>query len=208
MIKTIKEESSAEIVIKKSKFIANVFYVESEKQAQDILKEMTKKYNDAKHNCYAYVINELQEDGINKIQKSSDNGEPSGTAGAPLLDVIKKNGLTNVLIVVTRYFGGILLGTGGLVKAYTQSAVEAIGKNEIIEKEIGNIYNVEISYSDLKEFTHYCDMENITVSDTEYNESINIIIETTAEKYDKLMNNKTNILNTKLLSKNNWIIIK
>ncbi|MBR3134201.1 MAG: YigZ family protein [Clostridia bacterium] len=208
MIKTIKEESSAEIVIKKSKFIANVFYVESEKQAQDILKEMTKKYNDAKHNCYAYVINELQEDGINKIQKSSDNGEPSGTAGAPLLDVIKKNGLTNVLIIVTRYFGGILLGTGGLVKAYTQSAVEAIRKNEIIEKEIGNIYNVEISYSDLKEFTHYCDMENITISDTEYNESINIIIETTAEKYDKLMNNKTNILNTKLLSNNNWIIIK
>ncbi len=208
MIKTIKGNSSAEIVIKKSKFIANLFYIETEKQAQDIIKEITKKYNDARHNCYAYVINEIQENCINQIQKSSDNGEPSGTAGAPLLDVIKKNNLSNVLIIVTRYFGGILLGTGGLVKAYTQSALEALEKNEVIEKEIGNIYEVEISYSNLKEFTYYCEVNNIIIRKTEYNENIDITIETTIEKYNKLLSNKLNIIKNRLLSKNNWIIVK
>ena len=149
MIKTINENATAEIVVKKSKFIANLFYVETEAQAQDILKKINKKYNDAKHNCYAYIIKEINESDVIQVQKSSDNGEPSGTAGAPLLDLLKKQGLANVLVVVTRYFGGILLGTGGLVKAYTESASNALFKTDIVTKEIGNLYEIEVEYSDL-----------------------------------------------------------
>ncbi len=102
---------------KKSRFIANVFSVDSQQDAEAKIAEISKKYWDAKHNCYAYVIGPNGEN-----TKCSDNGEPSGTAGKPILEVINGAGLTNTLIIVTRYFGGVLLGTGGLVRAYTQSA--------------------------------------------------------------------------------------
>ena len=127
MYKTIKENVSAELVEKKSKFIANLFYIESREEAEDIIKMQKKKYYDARHNCYAFRV--LGEDGI--IEKSSDDGEPSGTAGAPMLNILSKMEITNVLVIVTRYFGGILLGTGGLVKAYSNSTKLALEKAEI-----------------------------------------------------------------------------
>ena len=117
MFKTIKQNASAEVVEKKSKFIANIFYVESREEAESIIKEVNKKYHDARHNCYAYRI--VTEEGI--VEKASDDGEPSGTAGAPMLNILSKNNLGNLLVIVTRYFGGILLGTGGLVKAYSSA---------------------------------------------------------------------------------------
>ena len=119
---TIKENISSEIVEKKSKFIANLFYVETVQEAEQIIKQINKKYFDARHNCIAYRI--VEDEQI--VEKSSDNGEPSGTAGAPMLNILQKNNLANVLIIVTRYFGGILLGTGGLVRAYSNSLLRAM----------------------------------------------------------------------------------
>lgn len=101
MFKSIKENATAEVVEKKSKFIANVFYVESREEAEEIIKNVNKQYHDARHNCYAYRV--ITSNGV--IEKASDDGEPSGTAGAPMLTILSKNNLANVLVVVTRYFG-------------------------------------------------------------------------------------------------------
>lgn len=130
--KTILENNiQAEITEKKSRFIANLFYVENADEAEIRIKEIKKKYHDAKHNCFAYLIFENGE----IYKKFSDDGEPSGTAGAPMMEIIEKENLRNVLIVVTRYFGGILLGTGGLVRAYSDSLKEAISKATLVVKE-------------------------------------------------------------------------
>ena len=121
--KTIKQNSTAEIVEKKSKFIANVLYIETVEDAEQRIKEIKKQYHDAKHNCFAYIVTDLNG---NTVQKSSDDGEPSGTAGAPMLKILVGQNLSNVLVIVTRYFGGILLGTGGLVRAYSRSNCRGI----------------------------------------------------------------------------------
>lgn len=113
--KTVLEESESILIEKKSKFIANIFHVENEVEAKNIITKIRKKYYDAKHHVYAYRIY----DG-NVIEKFSDDGEPAQTAGKPIIDLLKQKELYNVLIVVTRYFGGILLGTGGLTRAYTR----------------------------------------------------------------------------------------
>ena len=112
------QEGHSEIIEKKSRFIGRALPIESEQQAQEILKEIRKQYYDARHVCYAFQVDQ--------ITRSSDDGEPSGTAGRPILDMIGYAGLKNVLVVVTRYFGGVLLGTGGLTRAYGQTAKEAI----------------------------------------------------------------------------------
>ena len=139
MFKSIETEAEGIIIEKKSKFIANIYYVENEKEAEDILNSIRKKYYDARHHCFAYRIHI---DG-QTISKQSDDGEPSGTAGGPILNILEKRGIANVLLVVTRYFGGVLLGTGGLVKAYSDAAKEAINNSNIIEKEEG--YEVEVA---------------------------------------------------------------
>ena len=149
---TIKENVQAEIVEKKSKFIANLFYIENIEEAEKIIKETRKKYFDARHNCIAYRV---IEDG-QIIERFSDDGEPSGTAGAPMLNILQKNGYVNVLVVVTRYFGGILLGTGGLVRAYSDSLTLAIEKSIKIEKRLGNQLEVIVDYSELDNFKYYC----------------------------------------------------
>ena len=114
---SIESNISSEIVEKKSKFICNLIKVQSQEEAEKMIKQIRKKYFDARHNCIAYRV--MEEGQI--IERFSDDGEPSGTAGAPMLNILQKNNLVNVLIVVTRYFGGILLGTGGLVRAYQNS---------------------------------------------------------------------------------------
>ena len=113
-----------EIVIERSRFITHVFYVETEKDAKDALSAIKKKYQDATHNCYAFVTD------FGLTSRSSDDGEPSGTAGAPIMEVLKNQKLINTLVVVTRYFGGIKLGAGGLVRAYGKSASEALDGGE------------------------------------------------------------------------------
>lgn len=149
---TISNNSEAEIIEKKSKFIAHIFYVESIEEAEKYLKATRKKYHDARHNCFAYAI-ETIDGGI--AVKYNDDGEPAGTSGSPILKILLEKGITNVLVVVTRYFGGILLGTGGLVRAYTKTTLEALNKVEIIKKEKGCEIELEIEYCDLESAKKY-----------------------------------------------------
>lgn len=179
---TIKEIVQTEIVEKKSKFIANLFPVENVEEAEGFIKEIKKKYHDARHNCMAYRI--VDDNQI--IEKSSDDGEPSGTAGAPMLAILQKNNLTNVLIIVTRYFGGILLGTGGLVRAYSDSLLKAIEESDKIEKCQGIEMKVTIEYNEFERFKYYCKNNHILITNVEYSELIRCKIELEADKKEKL----------------------
>lgn len=185
--KTIKDNVTAEFEEKRSRFIANMFYIESAEEAENIIKQNKKKYYDARHNCYAYIVNEEQ-----KIKKSSDDGEPSGTAGSPILNVIEKNGLCNVLIIVTRYFGGILLGAGGLVRAYTESATNAVRNAVIVEQEEGYELELTISYQDTEKFKYYCNQNNIRILKNEYEENVKCLIEVTEEEKNSILGNEYN----------------
>lgn len=169
-MRTIKESANAEITVKKSKFIANIFPVNSEQEAKEAIEKLNKKYYDARHNCYAYIIEEKN----NSIERFSDNGEPSGTAGAPMLDILKNKNLSNIIIIVTRYFGGILLGTGGLVKAYTDASLEALDKAEIIELEYANKYKIEMNYNELRNFEYNLKSIKTKIISNEYNENVEI----------------------------------
>lgn len=144
VIKTVLKVAVAEYEEKKSKFIANVSLVRSEDDAVKIIQKIRSKYWDATHNVYAYCIG-----GISVIQRYSDDGEPTGTAGLPILEIIKKNDLQDVLVVVTRYFGGTMLGTGGLVRAYSKSAIIGLEEAQIVEKVHCRIINLKFDYNQL-----------------------------------------------------------
>ena len=165
---TIKDNVQTEIIDKKSKFIANLFYIESIKEAEEIINKIKKKYFDARHNCIANRVIEKNR----LIEKSSDDGEPSGTAGAPMLNILQKNNLVNVLVIVTRYFGGVLLGTGGLVRAYSNSLLQAIEKSEKIKKCYGQELEVFLEYNEFENFKYYCKNNKINIVETQYLENI------------------------------------
>ena len=189
MYNTIKENASYEIVEKKSKFIGNVFYVETREEAENIIKEQKKKYHDARHNCYAYRV--FENDSI--IEKSSDDGEPSGTAGAPML---------NILVIVTRYFGGILLGTGGLVKAYSEATKLALKEAKITKLDTGFIYNIEINYSDLENLKYFLKNNEINILKEEFFENVKLCVFVPKNKMDCFKFEKTNILKIEKDEKN------
>lgn len=173
MFKTIIEHTTSEIVEKKSKFIANIYHIENEEQANTKIKEIKKKYFDARHNCIAYRV---IEDG-KIIERFSDDGEPSGTAGAPMLNILQKNDLCNILVVVTRYFGGILLGTGGLVRAYSEATMQGIEKAEKINVYQGIEYKVVVEYSELENLKYYCRKNNMNIVNIEYFNEVECYIE-------------------------------
>ncbi len=198
---TVKENVEAEITEKKSRFIANVFYVKTKEEAEMCLEKVRKKYYDAKHNCYAYSI-ELEE---GTYQKCSDDGEPSGTAGEPILNIIKQIRLNNILIVVTRYFGGILLGTGGLCRAYSEAATKVINEENIIHMQKGLQIQITLKYEDNGVFKNYCKKNNIKIINSIYETEIKYILELNEEEYNNLeqdikakkilkSTNKTNII--------------
>lgn len=198
--KTILEkELSAEIVEKKSRFIANLFYVDSVEEAEEKIKITKKRYYDAKHNCFAYIVN----DDKVFIKKSSDDGEPSGTAGAPMVEILEKQGLANLLIVVTRYFGGILLGTGGLVRAYSDSLKKALEKATIVELEQGFELDVELEYSNFEKFKYYCSKNNINIINCTYLNNVICKIELNEIEKEKLENDfyNQNILKINKINK-------
>lgn len=181
-LKTIENSAVAEIEEKRSKFIGSVFYVESVEEAEEIIKQHKKKYHDARHNCFAYIIKENI-----VVKKSSDDGEPSGTAGSPILNVIERNYLCNVIIIVTRYFGGILLGTGGLVRAYTEAATNAVNQAKIVEQEKGLEVEFEVSYADIEKFKYYCNLKNIKIVNITYTENVKIVIDLTEEEKNEIL---------------------
>ena len=180
---TIEENIQTEITEKKSKFIANLFYVENVEEAEELIKKTKKKYFDAKHNCIAYRV--IEKGQI--IEKSSDDGEPSGTAGQPMLSILQKNNLANVLIIVTRYFGGILLGTGGLVRAYSSSLLNAIEETKKVTKCLGQELRVELDYNEFENFKYYCKKNKINIIKVEYQEYIECTISLEFNIKEKLM---------------------
>ncbi len=141
-MKTIKKPIQCEINIKKSQFICSLFPTKNKKESKEIIQKISSQYNDATHNCTAYIVN----DG----EGFDDDGEPGGTAGRPMINVLRKNELHNITAIVTRYFGGIKLGAGGLVRAYSKSVLEAIGEAEIVEIEEYDVYEVIFEYADIK----------------------------------------------------------
>ena len=181
--KTIMQDAQAEIEEKKSRFIANVYYIENAEEAEEHLKQIRKKYFDARHNCFAYRI--LEENGVK--EKQSDDGEPSGTAGAPMLNILQKNNLYNVLIVVTRYFGGTLLGTGGLVRAYSDATIKSLENAKVIIQTKGYLINVVIEYKDLEKFKYYCRMHGIIIVNTVYENNIICTIEISKNEKENLL---------------------
>ncbi len=157
-----------EIVEKKSRFIATIVPVSSEEEAAAFIREMKKKYYDARHNCSAYII-----DGEKKIERSSDDGEPGGTAGRPMLEVLQGEGLSNVCAVVTRYFGGTLLGTGGLVRAYQGAVKEGLLSCETAESRRGFQLSLAVEYTELGKTEHYLrEHPDLKLSAQEYLEKV------------------------------------
>lgn len=165
--KTVYEGGEGEIVEKKSRFIATVRPVESEEAALAFLEEMKKKYWDARHNCYVYSV------GMNReFTRCSDDGEPSGTAGRPMLDVILGEDIYNVAVVVTRYFGGVLLGTGGLVRAYSRSVQEGLAASKVILKQKGISLKITTDYTGIGKIQYIAGERNIPVLDSEYTDKV------------------------------------
>lgn len=196
---TIKEEQTSEIIEKKSKFIANVFYISNLQETEEILKNIRKKYYDARHNCYAYRV--IDNDIV--IERGSDDGEPSGTAGAPMLTILQKNNICNVLVIVTRYFGGILLGTGGLVRAYSNVTIKVLEKAEIIHMTKGYNKSIEIEYKDLEILKYYCKKMNIKIINIEYSKNISLILEIEKIKdkeFENLLHSKIKVINEKIIA--------
>jgi uncharacterized YigZ family protein len=184
-MKSIIKTVNSEIIINKSKFINYLIPVTTAEEVKDKLSDLRKKYKDANHHCYAYVIGKNQE-----IQKYSDDGEPSKTAGMPMIEVLKKQGLTNILTVSIRYFGGIKLGAGGLVRAYTKSVSEAIKNAQF--SFLVKITEIKISVS----FDHIGHVEkyirdNFILLNTEYSEKVDYFIKIENDKITNLVNNIT-----------------
>lgn len=166
---TISQDGQNQIEIKKSKFICHLFRIDNEEQAREYINQIKKEHYKANHNCSAYLLGENFE-----IQRSSDDGEPSGTAGVPILEVLKKNELQNTLAIVTRYFGGIKLGAGGLIRAYSTSVSEALDKIGIVEGKLQQILAITISYPQLGKLQNYLENEQITIQEINYLENVTV----------------------------------
>lgn len=181
-----------EIVEKKSRFIATVRVVESEEEAQAFIEEMKKKYWDARHNCSAFVIGARGE-----LTRCSDDGEPSGTAGRPMLEVLIGSEIRNIAVVVTRYFGGVLLGTGGLVRAYTQAVQEGIKNCETAMMRFGVRYKLTTDYNGVGKILYLLSEQGITQENADYGENVELQVMVPIEKADKLVKDITEVTNGK-----------
>ena len=167
-MKTIRKPVQSEINIKKSQFICCLYPTENKRESKEIIQRINKKYNDATHNCTAYIV----EDG----EGFDDDGEPGGTAGKPMINVLRKNELHNVTAVVTRYFGGIKLGAGGLVRAYSKSVMEAIGEAEIVEIEEYDVFEIIFEYGDMKLVDTEVRNNSLESIDKDYTDKVSYLV--------------------------------
>ena len=159
------------IIEKKSRFIATIEPVETVEEAEAFIEKVKKKYWDARHNCHAFTV------GVDMpLSRCSDDGEPSGTAGKPMLEVLLGKEIHNVAVVVTRYFGGTLLGTGGLVRAYTQAVQEGLANCSIVEKNVGYLYNLDMDYTDLGKVQYQLAEMGVFTKDTAYEDRVKMEI--------------------------------
>lgn len=174
-IKIVYRGGEGEIVEKKSRFIATVCPIHSEEDAVMFIEKIKKKYWDARHNCHAFILGER-----NEISRCSDDGEPSGTAGKPMLDVLLGAGLHNVCVVVTRYFGGTLLGTGGLVRAYSQAVQAGLENSLIVEKKLCCRMKIYTDYNGIGKIQYILGKSPAITLNTEYTERV--VVEILIEK--------------------------
>lgn len=179
--RVVYEGGEGEIVEKKSRFIATVRPIETEEEAVAFVNEMKKKYWDARHNCSAFVIGSRQE-----VTRCSDDGEPAQTAGRPMLDVLLREGITNVAVVVTRYFGGVLLGTGGLVRAYQSATQAGLAASKIIEKRQGKKLIIHTDYNGLGKLQYLFGQQKTAILDTDYAADVVLTILVPVEQKDFL----------------------
>lgn len=168
---TVEKYARTELEIKKSRFIASVKPVATEEEAKEFILQIKTEFKDASHNVFAYQV------GLkNKIQRMSDDGEPQGTSGPPVLEVIKKEGLTNVVIVVSRYFGGTMLGAGGLIRAYGQTAKHGIDSAAIVERGLYQKIIMTVDYQQFGAVQHFLAENNHNVEDTEYTDVVKLTL--------------------------------
>ncbi len=184
---TIKDSAIAEYEISRSRFIAYLERVSSEAAAIEFIAKIKKKHWDARHHCYAYIIGEKS-----NLQKADDDGEPSGTAGKPILEVLKKNELTDTIVVVTRYFGGIKLGAGGLIRAYGTAVTTALGIAEIVEKAVFTRVSITIDYSLLGTLENNLHLENYIIETKEFTDKVTLIVLVPKETASILITNLMN----------------
>ncbi|KRK90046.1 YigZ family protein [Lentilactobacillus sunkii] len=186
---TIKSNGTHEIEIKKSRFICTMERIETEDQAKNIIAKVSKENAKANHNCFAYMLGD-----DDHIQRESDNGEPSGTAGVPILEVLKMNELHNVLAVVTRYFGGIKLGAGGLIRAYsnaTSTTIDSLGIVKLVNKQE---LTLTIDYNQFDKLKYFLEQESIPIEATNYTDKIDVVIAVSDAGFDALITQITNLL--------------
>lgn len=181
-LKIVYEGGEGEIVEKKSRFIATVKPVHSEEEALAFVAELKKKYWNATHNCWAYVIGQRQE-----LQRCSDDGEPQGTAGKPMLDVLLGEELHDTAVVVTRYFGGTLLGTGGLVRAYSKAVQEGLSQSLIIEKQLGSRLTIETDYNGIGKLQYLLGQRGIPIVDSQYTDVVKTMVLVPQAKVQELL---------------------
>ena len=179
---TIFDDATGEIVEKKSRFIANIFHVESEEEATAIIERTKKQYWDARHNCYAFILGKGSE-----IKRFSDDGEPQGTAGKPILEVISGKELTNILVIVTRYFGGVLLGTGGLVRAYSDATNEGLNNAFLKTMCLMKQTVVGIDYNSVGKLKYLLASEGIIVVDEQYTDVVKLIVAIPTDDNDRII---------------------
>ncbi len=180
-IKILYQGGRGEIVEKKSRFIATLEKIETEEDALAFIAKMKKQYWDARHNCYAFVVGKNQE-----LQRCSDDGEPNGTAGRPMLDVLLREELHNMAVVVTRYFGGTLLGTGGLVRAYQKAVHEGLKNSIVIEKMLGRILTIETDYNGIGRIQYILAQQQISTLESSYTDKVEIKVMVPVDKLEPL----------------------
>jgi uncharacterized YigZ family protein len=183
---TIRENGTGEYEEKKSRFLGEAIHVETEEEASAHVARIRKQYYDARHHCYAWVLGEGSE-----RKKSADDGEPSGTAGQPILKVIEGSGCTNVLVIVTRYFGGTLLGTGGLVRSYTQAARAALENAQTVRMCLCRKLAVTVEYGALDRLLYELRRQGIEMGETEYGARVTLHLTVEEANSDALINTIT-----------------
>ena len=187
---TVLLSASDEIIIEKSRFIGHSFHVEDVDQAEAIIKDTKKKYYDATHNCFAYILNEDM-----SIVKANDDGEPSSTAGVPMLEIMKKSNITNTLIIATRYFGGIKLGASGLIRAYAKTAKIALEANRIVSKKVFTKIVLEIDYSQIGKIQKFLETNQIIYDTPNFTDKVEVTMYETDEKIEELQKELLDLTN-------------
>lgn len=189
---TIRSTGSDEVTIQKSRFIGLAAPCSSEEEAQAFIRSIREKYRDAKHHCYAYVI------GLNSgIMRYSDDGEPGGTAGMPMMDVLKNEGIVNCCVVVVRYFGGILLGTGGLVRAYTQGCKIALQAASVVRMELSVLRQCRVSYAAWNQIQYALQNLPVILDDVEYSDAVQFRICTRKKDMEETVRSLDNLTDGK-----------